>query len=42
MAMSTSEEWRAISHHREAGLAGQLKVEATHMDGVTAICEPAQ
>jgi uncharacterized protein (DUF1330 family) len=42
MAMSTSKEWRAISHHRKAGLAGQLNVEATHIDGVTTICEPAR
>lgn len=26
-AMSTSEEWRAIAVHREAGLAGQLNIE---------------
>lgn len=42
MAMSTSEEWRAISHHRTAGLAGQLNIEATHMAGVRTIGESAR
>ncbi|MEL6980867.1 MAG: DUF1330 domain-containing protein [Actinomycetota bacterium] len=27
LAMSTSEEWRALSVHRAAGLAGQLNIE---------------
>ena len=27
LAMSSSEEWRAASMHRTAGLAGQLNVE---------------
>lgn len=27
LRMSTSEEWRAIAVHREAGLAGQLNIE---------------
>lgn len=27
LAMSTSDEWRAISVHRTAGLAGQLNIE---------------
>jgi len=27
LKMSTSEEWRAIAVHREAGLAGQLNIE---------------
>ena len=26
-AMSTSDEWRALSVHRTAGLAGQLNIE---------------
>jgi uncharacterized protein (DUF1330 family) len=29
VAMSTSPEWQAASHHREAGLAGQLNIETT-------------
>lgn len=28
-AMSSSEEYQAISHHREAGLEGQLNIETT-------------
>ena len=29
LAMSMSEEWRAISVHRAAGLKGQLNIETT-------------
>ncbi len=29
VAMSTSPEWQAVSHHREAGLDGQLNIETT-------------
>lgn len=41
IAMTTSEEYRAISHHRRAGLDGQLNIETTHTDGPTTICDPA-
>ncbi len=30
VAMSQSEEWQAISVHREAGLAGQLNIETVY------------
>lgn len=33
LAMTTSDEWRAVAHHREAGLAGQLNIETTYADG---------
>lgn len=33
VAMSMSEAWRKASVHREAGLAGQLNIETTLMDG---------
>lgn len=32
-AMSTSEAWRKIAIHREAGLAGQLNIETTYAGG---------
>jgi uncharacterized protein (DUF1330 family) len=32
-AMSTSEEWRKIAVHRQAGLAGQLNIETTYAAG---------
>ncbi len=32
-AMSTSPEWREISVHREAGLAGQLNIETVRLQG---------
>jgi uncharacterized protein (DUF1330 family) len=32
-AMSTSERWRELSIHREAGLAGQLNIETTYSSG---------
>jgi uncharacterized protein (DUF1330 family) len=32
-AMSTSEEWRTIAVHRQAGLAGQLNIETTYAAG---------
>ncbi|HSG89373.1 MAG TPA: DUF1330 domain-containing protein [Pseudomonadales bacterium] len=35
-AMSTSPEWQAISHHRAAGLAGQLNIETTYAAGFRA------
>jgi hypothetical protein len=36
VAMSTSDEWREISVHREAGLAGQLNIETVAQPGVAA------
>ncbi len=33
LAMSTSEEWRALSVHRSAGLAGQLNIETVARGG---------
>ena len=40
VAMAASPEWGAVSHHREAGLAGQLIIETTHVDHVTTVSEP--
>jgi uncharacterized protein (DUF1330 family) len=34
LAMSTSDAWREIAVHREAGLAGQLNIETTHQPNV--------
>ena len=34
IAMSTSDEWREISVHREAGLAGQLNIETVAQPGM--------
>jgi len=35
VAMSTSEEWREIGVHRDAGLAGQLNIETIAQPGMS-------
>jgi len=37
LKMSTSEEWKAASVHREAGLAGQLNIETVLQAGTTSL-----
>jgi uncharacterized protein (DUF1330 family) len=38
--MSMSAEWREISVHRTAGLAGQLNIETTHMADTVTLTTP--
>lgn len=41
-AMVGSTQWRGIAHHREAGLAGELAIETTHIDGFLTAVSPAR
>lgn len=41
-AMVASREWRAIAHHRVAGLAGELAIETTHIEGFLTAANPLQ
>ena len=42
MDMTTSDAWRAVAHHREAGLAGQLNIETTHAAGFATVTTTSQ
>ncbi|MBT7333770.1 MAG: DUF1330 domain-containing protein [Gammaproteobacteria bacterium] len=38
VTMMQSQEYQAIHHHREAGLAGQLNIETTNANGIWLDC----